>query len=238
MAQILNILFIAIIILNKRLLLYAADLKSSLNMQILNSGFHREINYSLKFAPVLNCELLLVQDVPSSVYIDNDQLLNLNKLNKLESYVDTYVDVELPTNKASAFKVYIFENVKKYVNKTLPVHFRYHSPSEKQFNRVEIESPKIYVSNCKVQEGNVVLLPCRNSSEILDFLELASASLCEWTELELTSAPITLSFLIPVGNIKSFNYVLTITILVSWLGCLLLTYVIIKKSRQISKKLL
>lgn len=51
---------------------------------------------------------------------------------------------------------------------------------------MEIESPKIYVSNCKVQEGNVVWLPCRNSSEILDFLELASASLCEWTELELT----------------------------------------------------
>lgn len=55
---------------------------------------------------------------------------------------------------------------------------------------MEIESPKIYVSNCKVQEGNVVLLPCRNSSEILDFLELSSASLCEWTELELTVSTI------------------------------------------------
>lgn len=47
----------------------------------------REINYSLKFAPVLNCELLLVQDVPSSVYIDNDQLLNLNKLNKVSMFI-------------------------------------------------------------------------------------------------------------------------------------------------------
>ncbi|KAG5684635.1 hypothetical protein PVAND_013856 [Polypedilum vanderplanki] len=206
-------------------------------MEILNSGFHRELKYSLKFAPVISCEVLLVQEIPSSVYVDVDQLFNLNKLNKIKTFVPYYIDVELPTSKSSPFKVYMFENVRKSVNITLPLHFRYHEPSDKKFNRVEIESPKIYLSNCPVSRGQGVLLPCRNSSEITDFLELASASFCEWTETQY-STPITLSFLIPVGNIKSYAFVLPITIFISWIACLFLTYVIIKKSREISKKVL
>lgn len=121
------------------------------------------------FAPVVtsSCEVLLVQDIPSSVYVDNDQLFNLNKLKKLKTFVADYIDVELPTSKATPFKVYMFNQIRKSVNITLPVHFRYHDPSDKKFNRVEIESPKIYMStNCPIPLGNLELLPCQNSTEI------------------------------------------------------------------------
>lgn len=199
-------------------------------------SFCREIKYQLKFQPVVSCEVLLVQEIPSSVYVDNDQLFSLNKFNKLQSFVDTYVDVEMPTARSSPFKVFIFENIRRMVNITLPIHFRYHDPSDKKFNRIEIESPKIF-SNCP-QKGKIHSMPCQNSSEITDFLELASASYCNWTETELQSAPITLSFLIPVGNIQSYKFVLPVTIFISWIACLFLTYVIIKKSREINKKIL
>lgn len=195
----------------------------------------REINYNLKFSPVIGCDLLLVQDIPSSVYVDNDQLFNLNRLNKLKTFVNSYVDVEKSTAKAEPFKVFIFSNVRKTLNMTLPVHFRYHEPSDKKFNRVEIESPRIYMSNCH-QRGRMVKLPCQNSSELTDFMDLDSISYCPWIETEI--APITLSFLIPVGNIQSYTFVLPVTIFVSWIACLFLTYVIIKKSREINKKLL
>lgn len=128
-----------------------------------------EIKYNLKFAPVVStCEVLLVQDIPSSVYVDNDQLFNLNKLNKLKTFVPNYIDVELPTSKASPFKVYMFNQIRKSVNITLPVHFRYHDPSDKKFNRVEIESPKIFMSsNCPINKlGKFETLPCQNSTEI------------------------------------------------------------------------
>lgn len=184
---------------------------------------------------MLGCDLLLVQDMPSSVYVDNDQLFNLNKLNKLKTFVNSYVDVEQPTAKSSPFKVFLFNEVKKNLNITLPVHFRYHEPSDKKFNRVEIESPKIYISNCH-QKGKVVSLPCMNSSDITDFVDLNTVSYCPWIETEI--APITLSFLIPVGNIQSYTFVLPVTIFISWIACLFLTYVIIKKSREINKKLL
>lgn len=195
----------------------------------------REINYHLRFSPVVGCDLLLVQDIPSSVYVDNDQLFNLNKLNKLKSYVNSNVDVEQPTAKASPFKVFIFDQVRKTINITLPVHFRYHEPSDKKFNRVEIESPKVFLSNCH-QRGKTVQLPCVNSSDVLDVVEVNAVSHCQWVETEV--APITLSFLIPVGNIQSYAFVLPVTIFISWIACLFLTYVIIKKSREINKKLL
>jgi phosphatidylinositol glycan class X len=194
-----------------------------------------EINYHLRFSPVVGCDLLLVQDIPSSVYVDNDQLFTLNKINKLKTFVNSYVDVEKPTSKAEPFKVYIFSQLRKTLNITLPVHFRYHEPSDKKFNRVEIESPKIYMSNCH-QKGKMVKLPCQNSSELTDFTEINSVFYCGWIATEI--APITLSFLIPVGNIQSYKFVLPVTIFISWIACLFLTYVIIKKSREINKKLL
>lgn len=177
--------------------------------------------------------MLLVQDIPSSVYVDTDQLYNLKRLKKLKTFVDSFVDVEQPTSKSSPFKVYIFERLKKSLNVTLPVHFRYHSPSDKKYNRVEIDSPKVFVSNCHIK-GKLHQLPCVNSSNINEISEIASLSNCPWSEVDV--AQITLSFLIPVGNINSYYYVMPVTIFLSWIGCLFLTYVIIKKSREMSKK--
>jgi GPI mannosyltransferase 1 subunit X len=112
--------------------------------------------------------VLLVQDIPSSVYVDNDQLFNLNKLNKLKTFVPSYIDVELPTSKSEPFKVFMFNQIRKSVNMTLPVHFRYHDPSDKKFNRVEIESPKIFMSSsCPItKQSRIESLPCQNSTEI------------------------------------------------------------------------
>ena len=45
---------------------------------------------TLRFSPVIGCDVLLVQDIPSSVYVDNDQLFNLNKLNKLKRIKDWF----------------------------------------------------------------------------------------------------------------------------------------------------
>lgn len=176
------------------------------------------------------CDVLLIQDIPSSVYVDTDQLSNLNRLNKLKTFVDSFVDVEQPTTKSDSFKVYIYEKLRKNLNITLPVHFRYHAPSDKKYNRVEIDSPKVFISNCHMK-GRTLELPCINSSDIGEIQPIAT---CTWTEIDV--AQITLSFLIPVGNINSYYYVMPVTIFLSWIGCLFLTYVIIKKSREMNKK--
>lgn len=218
--------------------------KKTFELKLVKKNLFREIKYSLKFAPTaVSCDILLVQDIPSSVYVDNDQLFNLNKFNKIKTFVSEYIDVEQPAGKSLPFKIYMFERIEKSVNITLPVHFRYHDPSDKKFNRVEIESPKLFfMSDCEglsnIKYGKIAQLPCKNSSEITDFFDLSSANYCQWIETDFHSTPITLSFLIPIGNASSYSFVLPVTLFISWIACLFLTYVIIKKSREISKKVL
>ena len=52
---------------------------------------------------------------------------------QINSYVPIYVDVEKPAGKSVPFQVYLYENVGRVVNITLPIHFRYHDPSNKKY---------------------------------------------------------------------------------------------------------
>ncbi|XP_058452671.1 phosphatidylinositol-glycan biosynthesis class X protein isoform X2 [Malaya genurostris] len=221
-------------------------LNSFLYMSIHNSGFHREIHYTLKFGGLgkLSCELLLLQNLPSAVYVDTDQLTNMKKFKKINSYVPLYVDVENPTSKSSPFSIYIFENSRKEVNITLPIHFRYHDPSEKKFERIQIESPSLFVQ-CRGSNSRSSLKfkgtsrhPCSSSSQIYDYDKLSQAEHCDWQELEFSNIPTIISVLIPVGNSTSYKFVLPATILISWIGSMYLIYIIIKSGKRVNKKLL
>jgi GPI mannosyltransferase 1 subunit X len=96
--------------------------------------------------------MMLLQPLPAAVFVNTDELLGLKKLGKvntclalngscskwkfffsqIKTFVPVYVDVELPTSKASAFPVYIYSHIKNEVNISLPIHFRYHLPGDKK----------------------------------------------------------------------------------------------------------
>ncbi|XP_055599387.1 phosphatidylinositol-glycan biosynthesis class X protein-like [Uranotaenia lowii] len=222
------------------------SISSFLYMNIHNSGFHREIHYTLKFAGTskMSCDLLLLQQFPASMYVDTDQLTTMKKFKKINSYVPLYVDVEKPESKSSPFVVYLFESLRKEVNITLPIHFRYHEPSEKKFERIQIESPTLHIQ-CRNGNGKSTLkglptqrLPCPSSAMIYDYDKLGDASFCDWQELEFNNVPTVISVLIPVGNSASYKFVLPATILVSWIGSMYLIYIIFRSGKRINKKLL
>lgn len=222
-------------------------LSSFLSVAIHNSGFHREINYGLRFGGIgrMSCELLLVQHLPAAIYVNTDQLVDMKRFHKINSYVPLYVDVEKTTSKSDPFTVYLYESVRKEVNITLPIHFRYHDPSERKFERIQVESPTLYVRCRNVQSSKYPLrvvgnatLPCSDSAEIEDYDDLHNAKLCEWDEMEFNNLPTVISVLIPVGNSASYHFVLPATIIVSWIGSLYLIYVIMNVGRRVNKKLL
>ncbi|XP_062548327.1 phosphatidylinositol-glycan biosynthesis class X protein [Armigeres subalbatus] len=221
-------------------------LNSFLYMNIFNSGFHREVHYTLKFGGIgrMSCELMLLQQFPAAMYVDTDQLTNLKKFKKINSYVPLYVDVEKPASKASPFSLYLFDTVRREVNITLPIHFRYHDPSERKFERVQIESPTLFVQcrgpNTKtlLKSTGIVRYPCQSSAQIYDYDKLGEAEYCDWQEVEFSNVPTVISVLIPVGNSASYKFVLPATILVSWIGSMYLIYIIIKSGKRINKKLL
>lgn len=224
----------------------ASSLNSFLYMNIFNSGFHRDVHYTLKFGGVsrMSCDLMLLQQFPSAMYVDTDQLTNLKKFKKINSYVPLYVDVEKPASKASPFSLYLFETVRKEVNITLPIHFRYHDPSERKFERIQIESPTLYVQCRGTSTKNLLKstgtyrYPCASSAQIYDYDKLGEAEYCDWQEVEFSNVPTVISVLIPVGNSASYKFVLPATILVSWIGSMYLIYIIVKSGKRINKKLL
>ncbi|XP_058823152.1 phosphatidylinositol-glycan biosynthesis class X protein [Topomyia yanbarensis] len=223
-----------------------SGLSSFLYMNIHNSGFHREVHYTIKFGGLgkMTCELLLLQHLPSAVYVDTDQLTNMKKFKKINSYVPLYVDVEKPASKSNPFSVYLFETARKEVNITLPIHFRYHDPSEKKFERIQIESPSLYVqcrgvnSKHSLKPTGTFRHPCSISSQIYDYDKLSEAEYCDWQGLEFSNVPTIISVLIPVGNSASYRFVLPATILISWIGSMYLIYIIIKSGKRVNKKLL
>ncbi|EAA15002.4 AGAP008930-PA [Anopheles gambiae str. PEST] len=225
----------------------AEALSAFLNVAIHNSGFHRDIHYGLRFGGIgrMSCELLLVQQLPAAIYVNTDQLVDLKRFHKINSYVPLYVDVEKPASKSDPFTVHLYESVRREINITLPIHFRYHDPSTRKFERIQVESPTLYVRCSNVHASKYPLrtvgkatLPCSDSSEIEDYDKLHQAELCEWDEMEFNNLPTVISVLIPVGNSASYGFVLPATILVSWIGSMYLIYVILKVGRKVNKKLL
>uniref|UniRef100_A0A182QRI4 threonine--tRNA ligase n=1 Tax=Anopheles farauti TaxID=69004 RepID=A0A182QRI4_9DIPT len=210
-------------------------------------GEDHDIHYGLRFGGIgrMSCELLLVQQLPAAIYVNTDQLVDMKRFHKINSYVPLYVDVEKPTGKAEPFTVYLYESVRREINITLPIHFRYHDPSVRKFERIQVESPTLYVRCSNVHASKYPLrtvgkatLPCSDSSEIEDYDKLHLAELCEWDEMEFNNLPTVISVLIPVGNSASYGFVLPATILVSWIGSMYLIYVILKVGRKVNKKLL
>ncbi|XP_055545794.1 phosphatidylinositol-glycan biosynthesis class X protein [Wyeomyia smithii] len=224
----------------------ATCISSFLYMNIHNSGFHREIHYSLKFGAFskMSCELLLLQHFSSAIYVDTDQLTNMKKFKKINSYVPLYVDVEKPASKSSPFSVYLYEAMRREVNITLPIHFRYHDPSEKKFERIQVESPTLYIqcrstsSKNPLKKSGIFRYPCSSSTQIYDYDKLNQAEHCDWQELEFNNVPTVISVLIPTGNSASYKFILPATIVISWIGSMYLIYIIVKSGKRINKKLL
>ncbi|XP_063696844.1 uncharacterized protein LOC134827902 [Culicoides brevitarsis] len=220
-------------------------ISSSLDFFVKNAGFHRELQYRLGFAGFNRqpCEFILVQNLPAAIFVNTDQLNDLKRLKKIETYVPVYMDVEIPAIKSFHFQMYIFGDVRKAVNISLPIHFRYQQPTDMKFVRVEIHSPELYV-RCESQEAQKSTksveeeFPCRDSSNITDYDKIKEIDVCLWKPLEFINEPTTLSVLIPAGNIYSYKFVLPITIVISWLGCFYIIYIVLKKTKNLNKKIL
>lgn len=59
---------------------------TTLDFHIRNTGFHREILYQLSFVGPLdksNCEFMLVQNLPASVFVNTDELNDLKRLKQV-----------------------------------------------------------------------------------------------------------------------------------------------------------
>ncbi|XP_055320897.1 phosphatidylinositol-glycan biosynthesis class X protein [Sitodiplosis mosellana] len=207
---------------------------AKLTAELMNSGFHRHVEYIVVFPDYQGKQhsFLIKQLLPASVYVDTDQLDDLNRFNKLNYFVDkSLIDVEKPTEKSEPFNIHLFGNTAFLQTISLPIHFRYHAPGNKSFVTVNIAYPELYV---EVDDD----LPVTNASKPVWMLCKDLRHRCQYVQVEydnFSRRPMTAS--IPIGNANMSGTVTVFTIALSWIACIYLIFVIRKRYFAIRHKL-
>uniref|UniRef100_F3YDB9 Phosphatidylinositol-glycan biosynthesis class X protein n=3 Tax=Drosophila melanogaster TaxID=7227 RepID=F3YDB9_DROME len=208
------------------------------HVEMEKAGMHRTLNYRLRFdIPLVgkDCEYALVQDLPASVYISTDELDDLQRLKRLNAIYPKFVNIEVATERAQPFSVLLRGTPKITESLALPVHFRYHAPSDKRLAAtVAIPLPELYL-NCPMAdsaliENELVARPdklyCLNAPEsrfdenhIKDGQPTTMANLerCNWRRVHVDcQLKMPLRAEIPVGHASAYGPVLCGTILLGW----------------------
>ncbi|KAK2906584.1 hypothetical protein Q8A67_005569 [Cirrhinus molitorella] len=187
----------------------------SMSVKISKAGFHRDLEYSVQWSKTHHdVQALLVQKLPSGVYMDEYQLETLRRDTGLEVLLDSKVDLEAPEYLSSGFTALVFLSGKHEV--VVPVHGRYHRPSDSSTRvKVDIESPRLLLRSDQcltVSPGVdhvVVDAPCTVSNH----------SICSWIEILDLKSNGGVSLEIPVGDSSMTVTVCVVTVLTTVLSC-------------------
>ncbi|KAF4097379.1 hypothetical protein G5714_021387 [Onychostoma macrolepis] len=151
-----------------------------MSVKISKAGFHRDLQYRVQWSKTdHDVQVLLVQKLPSGVYMDEYQLETLRRDTGLEVLLDSKVDLEAPEYLSSGFTALVFLSGKHEA--VVPVHGRYHRPSDSSKRvKVDIESPRLLLRSDQCTETLspglrrvVVDAPCTFSNH----------SICSWMEI-------------------------------------------------------
>ncbi|KAG1925501.1 phosphatidylinositol-glycan biosynthesis class X protein [Pimephales promelas] len=118
---------------------------------------YRDLLYTVEWGEVdHDVKALLVQKLPSGVYMDEYQLETLRHDTGLEVRLDSKVDLEAPEYLSTGFTALVFLSGKHEA--TVPVHGRYHRPADSGVERVtvELESPRLLVRSDKCTSAGEV----------------------------------------------------------------------------------
>ncbi|XP_073688925.1 phosphatidylinositol-glycan biosynthesis class X protein isoform X1 [Garra rufa] len=186
-----------------------------MSMKISKAGFHRDLEYSVQWSKIHHdVQGLLVQKLPSGVYMDEYQLETLRRDTGLEVLLDSKVDLEAPEYLSSGFTALIFLSGKHEV--VVPVHGRYHRPSDSSKRvKVDIETPRLLLRSDQCQtlspgDGHLVVdAPCT----------VRNQSVCSWIEILDLKDNNGVSVEIPVGDSSMSLMVCVVTVLTAVLSC-------------------
>ncbi|XP_075169566.1 phosphatidylinositol glycan anchor biosynthesis class X [Haematobia irritans] len=199
-------------------------------VELRDGGFHRDLIYTVQFDYPLagkNCDYILKQTLPASVYISVDQLEDLSRKKKLNTIYPRFVDIEKPTEESSDFEIFVKGSTKVSDTITLPIHFRYHAPNdENSFIPVDLIAPAEMYINCPIREEQTLvereLEIESNSNYCLDDTVPAiikdDMHVCKWKNVRIAlHIKSSLHAEIPIGNVSAHPTVLYITIILSWI---------------------
>lgn len=215
----------------------------TIQRSVQNSGFHRDLVTKLTipigvFDNAVNlgkCRCLLIEELPSSVYVDPFQLTQYLQFGGPE-FISPEVDIEKPEYLSAAFNISIFtqalESSTGYwvTNVTLPIHIRYHRPSSdpsQYYQQVTIPDPGVYI-NCSDNSNSI-----SSEEEIEAPCDRTNTKLCIWRKIDYKSDSDVVSIQIPVGKNNHLLVVILGTLIVTLGSCIVITKNIVQKDKKL-----
>ncbi|KAG8322842.1 hypothetical protein J6590_015831 [Homalodisca vitripennis] len=155
-----------------------------------------------------------------------------NLRTKVQACANTSVDVEAPEPVSSNLSVLIYSGLERAENLlsaklVLPVHARYHAPSEDGgYRPITVGTPELFLrcaGNLQCPELASLTLPCYTCSE----------ELCTWTQIPYKTNAENLNMLVPVGNMQHYYLVTFLTFTITTGGAVYILLVMLNSAANI-----
>lgn len=178
-----------------------------------NEGFHRELKWLLERGPTsLQCKLLIRLDVSPEMFLNPDQIADLNRLGQLSVLIDGEVDVEAPAHLATGHIAYIFvPPFEEKVSLNIPFHLRYQRAQiSGRYGKVIVNKPSILALCPQSCSRSEVKAPC----------DLTNRVLCDWNNVTYQALFDEVELFVPVGDLDDYPLVSIVTLLLGCAGCI------------------
>lgn len=203
------------------------DIHATITRRIENEGFHRDLHSLVEIVVDhadlwMNCSVILEEKMPAALYVNPDQLEEMQRFRQLPSCAAVMgpVNVELPEATATEHTVIAFSPLQCTQNLlsaklSLPVHARYRAPIPGG-GHIEghLNSPRMFLhcledtclrANAQATEN----FPCQPCTDF-------TGKMCSWFSLPYETNSITMSIRTPVGNSDLRAFVVIVTLTVTW----------------------
>lgn len=212
---------------------------TSVMRRIYNQGFHKELWTEVELMLTTSmlppsCRIVIEETVPRGMYVDPDQLRDLEESQGLQTYVAANVDVEKPEFESESFRVYVFRHLRiqenlRVTSVTMPVHLRYHKPSptpqgvsttnnignvdgpspasqQQPIALVKMQNPRLLLS-CDT-ENVAALCP---EKMVTSYCDASGTTKCEYLQIPYKVNVNAIEVSVPVGNSDHAPYVVALT---------------------------
>jgi len=198
---------------------------TSVMRRIFNPGFHKDLFTEIELMLTTSslppqCTLLVEETIPRGMYVDPDQLRDIQEMGGLQAFIPTTVDIEKPEYESESFRVFIFRQLNiqenlRITNVQLPVHMRYHKPAKVSDSKPSTSAPSAIV---KLQNPRL-LLSCLGDSiadycperTVTSFCDASGMEKCEYLDLPYDVNVNAIEVSVPVGNVEHTTYVVGLT---------------------------
>jgi hypothetical protein len=171
--------------------------------------------------------LAVVDSIPDTVFIDLDELRDTEKKYSFQILNDMHIELPSFQSQHNVLVSIVEQNMKGWVNLSVPIHFRYQEPSESsQFRSAKIPDPLLYIACPSPRPCDVISYPLFPNRD-------AAANSCpSWTHIPHYSVHgASIDKQVPVGDANLVQVVDSVTLISALLGFVLILIAILGKNK-------